>query len=532
MAVDAKVRQENIAPARKKVNLLTGGSPDYWYMATLAFLLLLGTVIIYSASFVNATLTDDEGNSAAILYRHLVFLGVGLVAMLVMMSIDYHRWQRLSGWFLLAIIIALVAVVVLPAPIAPRIGGAKRWIVFSKDSIQFQPSEFAKIALILYGSYWLISKGDKVRNFMYGLLPYAVTFGFVFGLVVIEPDFGTSLVIGMIGLGMIFIAGANIIHIVGGLAIATVAGWLIIHAESYRVDRLVAYADPFADPTGVGYHTVQALTGLGSGGWLGVGLGASRGKFLWLPTVYTDSIFAVLGEELGLVGAGLVVILFLTLAWRGFFIAQHAPDRYGRLVAAGMTIYIVFQAFLNIAVVSNLVPFTGIPLPFISYGGSSLVITLAGIGVLLNISRQMVDNPRIIELAEQRDNERTQREFARAERMAERERRMAQAKLKESQRAIEDKEELSKAEVRWRETVARQKADDEFRSLLQKEYERQKQKNAPPLEDIPAPATKSFLEFSSGKVDTSNLDELEQPAKPKLRRPSKNWAKTYENKRK
>jgi cell division protein FtsW len=531
MLVDAKVQQKNIAIPGTKVKLLTGGSPDYWFMATLAFLLLLGTVMIYSASFVHSTVTSDDGNGAETLYRHLMWLGIGTVGMLVMMGIDYHRWQRWSGWFLFVVILALMGVLFLPESIAPYIGGAKRWIIFVPNSMQFQPSEFAKIALILYGAYWLISKGDKVRNFFYGLLPYAFTFGFVFLLVYLQPDLGTGIVIGVIGLGMFFIAGANLLHLIPGLIAAVGVGWLLVLAAGYRVSRLQAYVDPFADPTGVGYHTVQALTGLGSGGWFGVGLGASRGKFLWLPTVSTDSIFVVLGEELGLVGAGLVVILFLTLGWRGFFIAQHAPDRYGRLVAAGMTIYIVFQAFLNIAVVSNLVPFTGIPLPFISYGGSSLVITLAGIGVLLNISRQMVDNPQVIELAEQRENERVRREFARAEREAERERRLAQAKLKESQQATEDKEAISQAEQRWRETVARQKADDEFRTLLQKEYERQKPTESTPPVSAPAPATHSFLEFSSGKIDTANLDELDQPVKPKLRRPSKNWAKTYEKRK-
>jgi cell division protein FtsW len=232
---------------------------------------------------------------------------------------------------------------------------------------------------------------------------------------------------------MFFIAGANVIHMLVGFVAAGGMFTVFALTAAYRLDRLKAYTDPFADPTGLGYHTTGNLMALGAGGLFGAGLGNGRQKFLWLPNAYTDSIFAVLGEELGLVGTTLVLLLFIGLAWRGAKIASHAPDGFGRLIAAGTTVYVVSQALINIAVITNLIPFTGIPLPLISYGGTSLAVTMTGLGLLLNVSRQQVNDPQAVLNEEKRAEERRKREFAREQRMADRERAAAQRKLHEAE---------------------------------------------------------------------------------------------------
>jgi hypothetical protein len=262
----------------------------------------------------------------------------------------------------------------------------------------------------------------------------------------------------------------------------------------------------------------------------GVGLGAGRSKFFWLPTQYTDSIFVVLGEELGLVGTALVVFLFLALAWRGYSIALHAPDGFGRLIAVGVTSYIVFQAFLNIAVVSNLVPFTGIPLPFISYGGSSLAISMTAIGLLLNVSKQQVDNPRILEMALQRELERKQRDLLREQRAAERERREAQQKLHQTVITEQENQDLETARKAWEVRTAQEKAEIAWREQIELEMARQKseeqaRRDSHRLEskqNLPAVASKSFLDFES-QADKPQIGGV------KLRKPRRDWAKVYNN---
>jgi hypothetical protein len=350
----------------------------------------------------------------------------------------------------------------------------------------------------------------------------------------LEPDLGTSLVIGAIGLGMFFVAGANLFHMLVGIGLSGGAGWLLVTLVTYRADRLKHFSDPLSDITG---HTAQAILGLGSGGVFGVGLGASRSKFFWLPTVYTDSIFVVLGEELGLLGTFLVVFLFLALAWRGFSIARHAPDGFGRLIAVGVTVYIIFQAFLNIAVVSNLVPFTGIPLPFISYGGSSLAISMIAIGLLLNVSKQQVDDPRILEMEAQREMDRRQRDLLREQRAAERERREALRSMHENRKAEQDERELEAAKQSWEARTTQERAELAWREKLDRELKRQKaeeqerkrreqaqaeiqkyQPVAQEQEDLPAVATKSYLELKNGSTGSI-----------KLRKPRRDWAKVYNN---
>ncbi len=419
------------------------GRPDFGLVAIIGLLLVLGTVMVYSSSFVTA---EYYGQSPSYyLFRHLLWLGIGLVGCVVASLVDYHKLRNFSTGLMIVAMGLLLAVLVLPAQFAPARNDAKRWLTpTGSDEFQFQPSEIAKVILILYAAHWLSSKGEKVSNFYYGVIPFAITIGAMIALVMGEPDLGTSLVIGCIGLSMFFIAGASIMHMIVGFITAAGAFAVFSVTASYRLARLKAYSDPFADPTGLGYHTTGNLMALGSGGLFGTGLGAGRQKFLWLPNAYTDSIFAVLGEELGLVGATIVLVLFLALAWRGAKVASHAPDGFGRLIAAGTTIYVTSQALINIAVISNLIPFTGIPLPLISYGGTSLSVTLTGLGLLLNVSRQQVADPQVLVNEELRNEERRKRELLREQRMADRERVAAQRKLYEAEHA--EKERLTNKE--------------------------------------------------------------------------------------
>ena len=292
------------------------GQYDYWLLAVVAMLLLLGTVMVYSASF---RVPDDvlDDTSSYYLWRHLLWLGLGLAGMSVVMRVDYHYWRRFSIAGMVLVLVLLLAVLVLPSQFAPSVAGARRWLNVVGSSWQLQPSELAKLALILYAAHWLSSKGDKVRNFYYGLMPFALTLGILVALIMGEPDLGTSLIIGAIGLIMFFVAGANILHLLAGLSLATGSFMLLALTAAYRLDRFKAYFNPFADPNNGNYHIRQALMGLGSGGIFGRGLGMSQQKFFWLPTVNTDSIFAVIGEELGLVGAefGSDFVFDVCVAW-------------------------------------------------------------------------------------------------------------------------------------------------------------------------------------------------------------------------
>ena len=526
---------------------IKAAQPDYWLIAIVVMLVVLGTVMVYSASFVTAEFAS--GNPAYYLWRHLVGLGLGLIGCTAASLIDYHRLRRFSIAGMLIVLGLLLAVLMLPKELSPSRYGAKRWIspLGDESLLQFQPSELAKVMLILYAAHWLSSKGDKIRNFYYGLVPFALTLGALIALVMGEPDLGTSLVIGTIGLSMFFIAGSNVLHLLAGVGTAAAAFYVLSTAASYRLDRLKAFQNPFADTTGVSWHSQQNLISLGSGGLFGTGLGASREKFFWLPNVFTDSIFAVIGEELGLIGAGMVVLLFLALGWRGMQIAAHAPDGFGRLIAAGVTIYIVCQAFLNIAVISSLVPFTGVPLPLISYGSTSLAVTMTALGLLLNVSRQRVADPQLLLVEEQRAVERQQRELLREQRQADRERREAQRKLVEAERIERERQEMTQASQRWHARRAQQQAADYWQERAQQSSRRHSQtqatqvhlRQADPAEqeqltatgrDLPPVATQSFLSYHKETTGEVELDGTEN-SKPRLRKPRRDWAKAYEARR-
>lgn len=302
------------------------------------------------------------------------------------MNLDYHVWRKFAKP-LLAITLLLLTLVLVPG-LGKVVNGARRWLGFG--SLYVQPSEFAKLSMVIFSASSLALYQDRITHFFKGLLPQLVMLTIVFGLILKEPDLGTALAIGGTLFVLLFAAGARLTHL-AALGMVGVAGIVAaIVAEPYRLKRLFAFSDPWADPLNSGYHIIQSLYALGSGGLFGVGLGRSREKFLYLPEPHTDFIFAILGEEFGFVGTVLVIVLFFFFAWRGFRISVSAPDIYGGMLAAGLTTMIILQALMNVAVVTASMPVTGIPLPFISFGGSALIFTLAGVGILLNISKYSV----------------------------------------------------------------------------------------------------------------------------------------------
>ncbi len=350
----------------------------------LAILMLLGIGLLMIASagvFYGRARFDD---AYYFFKQQLLGLAVGLILLYIFQRINYHFWQRL------VIPIFFVALGLLVLVFVPGIGttvyGAARWVEIGP--ISFQPSEVMKLSIILYLAAWLAQKGTaKSADFFEGFVPFLAILSVVGFLIIKQPDTGTLGLIFLISLAIFFASGANLSHILflflGGLAFL----FILIRLAPYRMQRFLVFINPEHDPQGSGYQMTQALIAIGSGGILGAGLGQSRQKFNYLPEPVTDSIFAILGEEFGLLGAVIVVALFLFVAWRGLVIASRAPDEFGKLVAVGIVAWIIFQALINMSAISGLIPLTGIPLPFISYGGTSLSVLLASIGILLNISK-------------------------------------------------------------------------------------------------------------------------------------------------
>jgi cell division protein FtsW len=285
-------------------------------------------------------------------------------------------------------IVSIIFLILVFVPgVGSRIYGASRWIQLGPFS--FQPSEMAKLSIIIYLAAWLEGRGlNRIKDMFEGFLPFLGIMGLIGFLVMKQPDTGTLGIIVISSFAIFFVSGASMRHIISFGGIGAVLLWILIKIEPYRLDRITSFLDPSADPQGIGYQINQALLAIGSGGLFGVGLGHSRQKFNYLPEPVGDSIFAITGEELGLIGTVFLVILFVLLAMRGIKIAKNSPDMFGRLLATGIITWIVFQAFINISANVALVPLTGVPLPFISYGGTSLVFLMAAIGILLNISRQ------------------------------------------------------------------------------------------------------------------------------------------------
>lgn len=360
--------------------LTRAGKPDILIFAAVITLLTIGLVMVFSASSIIGI--ADYGDPYHYVQRQSILAVVGLVVLFLLVRVDYHVFKVLA----LPGLIVSFALLILVLFVGQGTGGATRWI--RVGGFNLQPSELAKLAMINYAAVYISTKRDRIRRFFSGLLPLLIILGVKFGLIMLEPDFGTGAALVFATLVVVFAGGAHLgqLFILAGLSAPVV--WQLIVREEYRFRRLMAFLDPWADPTGAGWNVIQSLLAIGSGGLFGLGLGRSRQKFSYLPEHHTDFIFAILCEELGFVGGVFVVLLFFVLAWRGLRTALQAPDLYGSLLAIGITAMIAFQAMINIGVVTGSLPVTGIPLPFISHGGSSLLTSLAGIGVLLNISRQ------------------------------------------------------------------------------------------------------------------------------------------------
>jgi cell division protein FtsW len=362
--------------------------PDYVLLATVCALVCFGLVMVYSASFVDAFRTKD-GNQYYYLFRQMIGALIGGAGMFLAMRIEYQTWRRYALPITFGALVLLGLVLVLPASVT-EVNGSRSWIRFGEGVfglISVQPAEIAKLAMIIYFSAWLSRRGDKLANATQGLLPFSLALGLVCFLVFLQPDLGTMAVIMLIGAAIYFAAGANLVHIFGAALLALGSFWVLL--TSVRNARIEAFLNPEQFADSFGYHPTHALYALGSGGWLGAGLGQSRQKFLWLPQAHTDTILAIIGEELGLLGTVGVLLAFAVIAYRGFRIAGRVADPFAALMAVGITSWIALQGILNMAVTTSLTPFTGLTLPFLSYGNTSLMISMIGIGILLNISRHV-----------------------------------------------------------------------------------------------------------------------------------------------
>lgn len=362
------------------------GQPDRLLLAVVGVLLMVGLQMVYSSSFGYALTAYNDASYLAL--RQALWAIVGFALLLVFSRVDYHIWRDLSLVGMVLSILALIAVHL------PVIGvnnyGATRWIRLGPLP-PVQPSEFIKLPMIIYISAWLTGRGDKLREFSAGLAPFVILMGLVGGLIMLQPDLGTTATILLTASALFFIAGASLRHLLILAGVAAIAGLLLVVGAEYRSGRMESFMDPWKDPQGKGFHIIQSLVAFGSGGFWGLGLGASRQKFFYVPGSHTDAIFAILGEELGYVGVVGVMALFAILICRGFRLSFRAPDQFGVLLASGITFWFTFQILINIGGITKSIPFTGIPLPFLSYGGSALAISMAAVGILLNISKQAVD---------------------------------------------------------------------------------------------------------------------------------------------
>ncbi|MFY9631226.1 MAG: putative lipid II flippase FtsW [Candidatus Cybelea sp.] len=366
---------------RQGIHAFVNAPLDVWLFTSVAALVAIGLVMVFSAS--SATAYAEHGDIAYYLKRQLIWLAVGLAGAYVCYRLDYQRLRAAAPYLLVAAIAGLLLVFV--PHIGVGVNGGRRWL--GTAGLSLQPSEFAKLALVIFLAAVLSVRGERITSLSRGLFPLCVPIAIVTVLVLKEPDMGTASLLFFTAFTMLFAAGARLVHLTA-IALATVPfAALTVLASPYRRARIFAFVDPWRDPLNTGFHIVQSLLALGSGGIFGVGLGASRAKFFYLPEQYTDFIFSVLGEELGLIGTLVVIALFLTLAYRAVKIALAAPDRFGFFLAIGCGAMIAIQAFVNIGVVSSSWPVTGVPLPFISFGGSSLVVNLLAVALIANVGR-------------------------------------------------------------------------------------------------------------------------------------------------
>jgi cell division protein FtsW len=361
-------------------NLSQEKKPDLILLLVTLLLVTIGTVMIYSSSSIIAAEKYHDGQF--FLKKQAFFLILGMLIMILVTKIPYKKLRRLA-WP--AIAVSAICLVLLWVPhLGVKAGGAVRWLNLGVFS--FQVSEMVKVALILFMAHYLTDKVKQIREFRHGILIPLAVMAVPVGLILLQPDFGTTAIVTVIGLAMIYLAGGRILHLAGLAAcFIPVALWLLLRAK-YRLDRLTAFLDPWKDPRHSGFQIIQSLIAFGSGGPFGVGIGDGMQKLFYLPEPHTDFILSVIAEESGFIGVGLILFLYTILIVRGFQIALKAPDMFGNLLASGLTMMLALEAVINIAGVMGLIPLKGLALPFLSYGGTSLIMSLVAVGMLLNIS--------------------------------------------------------------------------------------------------------------------------------------------------
>ena len=344
-------------------------------------LLLAGLLTVYTASFAVGYL--EFGNTNYFVMRHAFFALAGAAAMIYFMRLDYRQLRYLAAPMMIVALLGLMAVLI------PGVGvernGARRWLELGP--ITFQPSEFAKLAIIIYIAAWLAGRRENINKFSLGFVPFVLMVSVVGGLVIVEPDMGTAVIIVLTTSTLFFVAGAPLSHLALLIGSGGAVTYIMVLVQDYRLDRITSFVSPEADPQGNGFHILQLLIALGSGGVTGLGWGVSRQKFFYVPGAHTDGVFAIIGEELGFIGLLGVLGLFAFFVFRGLKATVASRDQFGTLLGVGIVSWIAYQSLINIGGITRSIPLTGVPLPFLSYGGSALIAVMAGAGVLLSLSR-------------------------------------------------------------------------------------------------------------------------------------------------
>ncbi|MBN2831017.1 MAG: putative lipid II flippase FtsW [Candidatus Omnitrophica bacterium] len=344
-------------------------------------LMCVGIVMIYSSSSIYALERYKDG--LFFLKRHLIFMFIGAILTFIFMAVDYHKLRKIARP-LLVISLVLLVLVLIPG-LGREVSGARRWFRFKLLSLQ--PSEFANLAVIIYIADFISRKGNLIKTFLKGFLPPVCFLGLAAVLILMQPDLGTTVALGFVVLIMLFVAGVRPAYIVSLILASLPMLYLLIFSVPYRRARVLAFINPWLDPRGSGFQIIQSQIALGSGGIFGVGLGHSKQKLFYLPAAHTDFIFSIIGEELGLLGTIGVIVLFIIFIQQGIKIIKNAPDRFGYFLSLGLVLMVSFRAIINIGVSCGLLPIKGLPLPFISYGGSSFIFDMVSVGILVNIAR-------------------------------------------------------------------------------------------------------------------------------------------------
>jgi cell division protein FtsW len=371
------------------INKLRKQRSDYWLSLLVFGLIAFGLIAIYSVSKYYSLEITNNASDKYFLTKQLVAVLLGLAVWVIFQAINYKVWYKYAGFLFFVTIFLLILPVILHAFGG---GSAGRWVNLGFRS--FQPAEFGKLAFLIYLSGWFAKQGDSIDKIKKMFWPFIGIVGFIALLLLAQKDLGTLSIYVLIAAGIFIMAGAPFYQILSAVGLGGIVLWLAIKIEPYRMQRLLTFLNPNSDALTSGYQIKNALIAIGSGGIWGLGFGQSKQKYLYLPEAHTDSIFAIIGEELGLIRAGLIIFVFTLVVLRGLKVVKNAPDTFARLLSAGIIIWIFFQMFVNIAAMLALVPLTGIPLPFISYGGTSLVTLLAAVGILTNISKYQIAESR------------------------------------------------------------------------------------------------------------------------------------------